>query len=125
MATILVIDDEPALRAAMRRALERAGHTVLEAANGSVAIPMIEKDRPDAVVTDLFMPEKEGIETIMELRERFADLPIVAVSGALGGDESGPLKDAQIFGASAVLPKPFSIDQFVKTVEGVLPKARS
>jgi DNA-binding NarL/FixJ family response regulator len=95
----------------------------LEAENGSVAIPLIERERPDVVVTDLIMPEKEGIETIMELRDRFPEVAIVAVSGALGGDETGPLKDAEIFGAAATLAKPFTVDQFVKTVEGVLPSS--
>jgi FixJ family two-component response regulator len=66
------------------------------------------------------MPEKEGIETILELRDRFQDLPIIAVSGAEGGEVDGPLVDASMFGAAAVLAKPFSISDFIEVVERVL-----
>lgn len=120
MATIVVIDDDPALRAIMRKVLERSGHSVLEAENGVKGIDLVEKVRPDMVITDLVMPEKEGIETIMELRERFQELPIVAVSGAEGGAEGGPLVDARLFGADAILAKPFSVADFLRVVDKAL-----
>lgn len=121
MARVLVIDDDAALRAVMRRILERAGHSVTEAEDGSVALSLVDASRPDVVVTDLLMPEKEGIETILELRERFPDLAIVAVSGAEGGEEAGPLLDARMLGASATLRKPFAVDDFLRTVEELIP----
>ena len=78
------------------------------------------------MITDLVMPEKEGIETIMELTERFQKIPIVAVSGADGGEEGGPLVDARLFGASAILAKPFSVDDFLRVVNRALaPQAAS
>jgi len=120
VGNILVIDDDPELRRTMRRILERGGHSVREAEHGLAGLQMVEAERPDLVVTDLLMPEKEGIETIVELRERFPDIGIVAVSGAGGTDEGGPLVDAELFGADATLPKPFSVDTFLETIEAVL-----
>jgi CheY-like chemotaxis protein len=120
MASIVLIDDDPALRSVMRRVLERAGHSVADAEDGVKGIALVERVRPDIVITDLVMPEKEGIETILELRDRFQDLPIIAVSGAEGGEVDGPLVDASMFGAAAVLAKPFSISDFIEVVERVL-----
>jgi CheY-like chemotaxis protein len=125
MASIVLIDDDPALRSVMRKVLERAGHAVADAENGVKGIALVERVRPDLVITDLVMPEKEGIETILELRDGFPDLPIIAVSGADGGEVEGPLVDASLFGAAAVLAKPFSIAQFLEVVESVLPPASS
>jgi CheY-like chemotaxis protein len=84
MAHILMIDDDEVLRATIRRVLERAGHRVTEAENGDVGMRIVQGETPDLVITDLLMPEKEGIETIQELREGFPEIPIVAVSGAGG-----------------------------------------
>jgi len=120
MAYILIIDDDPSLRTTMRRILERGGHLVQEAENGLTGLAAVEADPPDLVVTDLFMPEKEGIETIVELRDRYPHIGVVAVSGALGGDDGGPLLDAELFGADATLAKPFDVQTFLDTVERVL-----
>lgn len=120
MARILIIDDDSNLRRVMRKVLERAGHTVHEAENGLRGIEVVERELPDLVVTDLLMPEKEGIETIVELRERFPSIGIVAVSGAGGVGDRGPLIDAELFGADASLPKPFGIEDFLGAIESVL-----
>lgn len=120
MARILIIDDDTNLRRVMRKVLERAGHTVYEAENGLRGIEVVERELPDLVVTDLLMPEKEGIETIVELRERFPSIGIIAVSGAGGVGDRGPLIDAELFGADAALPKPFSIDDFLGAIDSVL-----
>jgi CheY-like chemotaxis protein len=120
MSKILIIDDDPDVRQVMRRVLERRGHSVQEAEDGAIGIALVEAERPDVVVTDLIMPEKEGIETILDLQERFPEVRIVAVSGAEGGAEGGPLLDARLLGAAATLSKPFSVDALVRIVEGVL-----
>jgi CheY-like chemotaxis protein len=81
MAKILVIDDDPGMRRVTSRALEAAGHVVAVYANGRGAVRDIEKDPPDLLITDIFMPEMEGLETIREARTRRPSLPIIAMSG--------------------------------------------
>jgi DNA-binding response OmpR family regulator len=121
MAKILIIDDDPVLRGTMRKILERAGYDVSEAADGDAGRRQVAAGAPDLVITDLLMPEKEGIETIQELTERFPDVRILAVSGAGGSDdEEGPLMDAKLFGAHAVLPKPFSVQALTDVVGRLL-----
>jgi CheY-like chemotaxis protein len=121
MSRILVIDDEPAVRDAMRRILERAGHTVDTAANGVEGMRLFRIRRPDLVVTDLYMPEKEGIETIQDIRAEAPDVRILAVSGASVPDAlRGPLFDAELFGADATLAKPFTAEQLRAVVEKLL-----
>ncbi|TVP75223.1 MAG: response regulator [Gemmatimonadales bacterium] len=119
MADILLIDDDPALRGTLRKVMERKGHVVREAEDGERGLREAGASLPDLVITDLLMPEKEGIETIMELQDRWPELPIIAISGA-GGEAGGPLEDAALFGARAVLSKPFSLDEFLATVDRVL-----
>jgi DNA-binding NtrC family response regulator len=121
MARIVIIDDDPAIRGTMRRILERAGHEVSEADDGDVGLRLVESWKPALVITDLFMPEKEGIETIQELAEGYPGVRILAISGAGGLEEhEGPLVDAMLFGAHAVLPKPFSIQNLVDSVDQLL-----
>lgn len=123
MAQILVIDDDAALRTTVRRVLERSGHQVTEAENGAEGMRLVRKRPPDLVVTDLLMPEQEGIETIQELRENHPAIGIVAVSGAGGVEEGGPLLDAQLFGADATLSKPFSVEALIEAVDRVLARS--
>ena len=122
MARILVIDDDDAVRATIRRVLERAGYLVEVAVNGADGIRFYRAAPHDLVITDLYMPEKEGIETIQELRAERPDLPILAVSGGILGDKSG-LTDAELFGASATLAKPFTTEQLQSTVARLLASA--
>ncbi len=104
----------------MRKILEREGHDVRVATDGDQGILLHRVDPVDLVITDLIMPEKEGIETIQELREEFPGLRILAVSGGGMVDPDGPLTDAEIFGADASLAKPFSVDALCDAVSGVL-----
>lgn len=86
MAKILLIDDDSALRRTMRKIVEISGHVADEAEDGQVGLRLFEEGVYDLVVTDLFMPEKEGIETIIELRERAPEIKILS---CVGGDGSG------------------------------------
>lgn len=117
MAEILIIDDDTQMRRLITRILKSAGHDVHEATNGATGLKRFREVKPALVVTDIFMPEKEGIETIRLLRQQAPYVPILAISG------SG-LKDYLNFaielGATAALPKPFSADQLLQTVAGLV-----
>lgn len=123
MADILIVDDDSSLRAVMRKILEKHGHQVREATDGALALDMVRQSRPDLLVTDLYMPEKEGIETIMEARATFPDLRILAVSGGGSMGPGAPLRDAEALGADASLAKPFSVDELADAVQRLLPSS--
>lgn len=120
MADILIIDDDPAIRGTVRKVLERDGHDVREAPDGASGVAEIERRVPDLVITDLIMPEKEGIETILEVREKLPDLRILAMSGGGSMDPGEALLDAELFGADATLAKPFSVDVLRSKVDELL-----
>lgn len=120
MADIIIIDDEEALRSTMRKILERAGHEVREASDGDRGIELVREQEADLVITDIFMPGKEGMETIQELKEDFPDIRILAVSGGATLGATGPLMDAELFGADRSLAKPFSVESLQAAVESVL-----
>jgi DNA-binding response OmpR family regulator len=114
---ILVVDDEPAIRTLLNDVFTAAGFEVVEAANGRLGIQAHLANPADLVITDLLMPQQEGIETITELSRRAPGLPIIAISGAYTGPE---LKMAARLGASAVFAKPFDPEQLVAAAHGLL-----
>jgi len=117
MARVLVVDDEPLLRRTLRTALERAGYQVEEAHDGNDALRKFSEQRPDLVLTDIVMPDREGVETIAELRRRDPAVPIIAMSG--GGSVGGEmfLQLAEQLGATATLAKPIRNADLLKQVE--------
>ncbi|MEO5338370.1 MAG: response regulator [Magnetospirillum sp. WYHS-4] len=119
MARILVIDDDPRIRLLIRRILEGDGHAVEEAGNGSAGVDKQCVTPFDLVITDIVMPDQEGVETIRVLKRRFPALPIVAMSGG-GGGSLDYLEMARKMGASAVLAKPFTNLDVTGTVSGLL-----
>ena len=119
MAKILVVDDDPAMRRATSRALEAAGHIVSVHPNGRGAVQDIEKEPPDLLITDIFMPEMEGLETIRAARARRPTLPIIAMSG-FTFDERDYLSIAEKFGAVASLRKPFRPAELIDLVNRLL-----
>jgi CheY-like chemotaxis protein len=124
MAHILVIDDDATLRRNMRRALEMDGHQVTEAVNGAEGVRRYRETPVSLVITDILMPDQEGIETIIDLRRRAPALPILAVSGgSLNSDRDGILASADLLGATRILPKPFSLAEFRATVASLLADA--
>ena len=120
MATILIVDDEAQFRKMLRQMLERAGHAVIEAANGKEAESLYRRFQPGLVITDIFMPEKEGLETIMEIKHEFPEARIIAMSG--GGREGDDLflRHAEQFGASETLKKPFERQELLDMVTAAL-----
>ncbi|MFC1652407.1 response regulator [Planctomycetota bacterium] len=120
MAHILVIDDNTNLREMVCSILMRAGHYVLEACDGSEAIDMITEKTPDLIITDIIMPGKEGIQTIIDLRRSHPDLRIIGMSGGGTIGSEHCLDMAKEFGASQTLQKPFGKEKLLKTVNQVL-----
>jgi DNA-binding response OmpR family regulator len=105
MAQILVIDDDPSIRATIEQILQSAGHTIISAVDGKEGIGLFRTNPADVVITDLYMPNQEGVETIRELRSRFPKVVIIAMSGRPTAGTM--LSIAQKLGAVAVLQKPF------------------
>lgn len=120
-ARILVADDEAAVRKTLRKMLEGAGFHVEEAINGREAVQCLLKGKIDLFITDLVMPEQEGIETIRLLRQGGTGVKIIAISGAFGGHY---LEAAGHVGADAVLPKPIRLNELLETIEKVLGTGR-
>jgi CheY-like chemotaxis protein len=121
MARILVIDDDADLRAVMLEALELAGHEVFAAADGALGLELQREHPADVVITDIFMPDKEGIETIRELRQEFPGIKIIAMSGGgLYVKKSGYLSTASEVGAATILRKPFDQKTLLDAVSEVL-----
>jgi CheY-like chemotaxis protein len=116
-ATILVIDDDEAVRRVLRAILEDAGHRVLEADNGRSGIEHPEFDSAHLVLTDLIMPEQEGLETIRRLRQNYPEKRIIAMSGAYG---SQFLDAARLLGAHAVITKPIRAPELLPLLNRVL-----
>jgi CheY-like chemotaxis protein len=120
MARILVVDDEEGIRSLVRNILVREGHEVTTAGDGVEALRVVERQAVDVVITDLIMPEKEGVETIAELRRRFPAIKIIAISvGGMGG-AMDYLRLAKALGAAQTLAKPFTREALLKMVETAL-----
>jgi len=120
MAHILIIDDEELARYTVREILQSAGHKVAEAANGAEGIALQKAQLFDLIITDIIMPEKEGVETIIELKRDFPDLKIISISGGGRTRNLDFLRLAKQFGAECALPKPFSEDDLLKCVNSCL-----
>ncbi len=120
MTRILVVDDEELVRETLCNMLEDAGYETIEAGNGVEALHVFDEHEVDLVVTDIFMPEKEGLETIAELRQKRPEVKIVAISGGGGDGNMDYLEYATRFGASSVLTKPFLREDVLRVVSAVL-----
>jgi DNA-binding response OmpR family regulator len=120
MAKVLIIDNDPLLCDTLKMAAEGAGHTVVLAQNGREGLEIFETLKPDVVVTDILMPEKEGMETIVEVRRLNPGVPIIAMSGAAPTGNISFLKIAQKLGANRTLSKPFAMDAFVAAIAAVV-----
>ncbi len=120
MSKILVIDDDEIMNGMTVQLLSEAGYEVEGAHDGDIGLKMLASKPFDLVVTDIVMPEKEGIETIIAIRKGSKTMPIIAISG---GEKLGPdqyLLMAQHFGADYTFPKPFDREPFLAAVRECL-----
>ena len=116
MARVLLIDDEELVRLALRKILEIHEHEVVEAENGNDALNWHKSEPFDIIITDIIMPGKEGIETIMELKQEHPELPVIAISGGGPDRHVTYLETAKFFGADHILTKPFSSEALLHCV---------
>jgi DNA-binding NtrC family response regulator len=120
VARILLVDDEDIVLRLFETVLELDHHDVTTASNGNGALAAIANGTFDLVITDLVMPDKEGIETIVEMRRLKPDLPIIAMSGGGRGNAADYLDMAAKLGARKTLAKPFSAQTLLDAVKDVL-----
>lgn len=120
MAKILVFDDEPSILLMIKKMLEKAGYEVDMALNGKEGMELLEKNKPDLLITDILMPEKEGLETILELKSKYPELKIIAISGGGRIGPEGYLPTAKLFGADMVFQKPLVQKEFLQAVSTLL-----
>lgn len=120
MGYILVIEDEAQMRKLLRQVLEEAGYEVEEARDGLEGTRLYRERPADLIITDMVMPKKEGMETILDLKREFPDVKIIAISG---GGRFGPepyLQIAEGFGAERIFTKPFDIKDLLAAIEELL-----
>jgi DNA-binding response OmpR family regulator len=121
MARILVIDDDAQVRRLVARACSSWNHEVSEAEDGLAATFLMDEEAYDLVITDIHMPEMDGIELVTSLRDRSTAVKILAISGGWSGRaKEEVLLDADLLGADQVLPKPFTLQELWEAVAGLL-----
>ena len=114
---ILFVDDDPILRTAFTELLRQRGHAVRTAANGRQALEFLATHRPRLVITDIFMPEADGLELIMQLRDQWPARGVLAISGGSFGTPELFLKTARLLGRVRTLEKPFAPDELLAIVQ--------
>ena len=120
MARILVIDDEALVRYTIREMLESAGHSVVEAENGRAGLGIYEFQNIYLTITDILMPEKDGVQTIQEFKSLRSGGKIIAIAGGSVMRREGRLGLASKMGADNILAKPFSAEELIETVNDCL-----
>lgn len=120
MASILLIDDDPQIRDLFTESLSAAGHQVITAPDGAAGMAAYRKGPCDLVITDIVMPNQEGLETIRSLRREDPDIPIIAISGGGHLPPDLYLQAANVLGATRILEKPVGLTVLLATVAEVL-----
>ena len=119
MARLLVIDDDEEIRIMLNSLFTDAGYEVDLAADGYEGVEAFKENHADLVITDIFMPNKDGLETIIELKRDYPEIKIIAMSGG-GIDTELYLESAKKFGAVATFIKPFLPSELLKEVKKIL-----
>jgi len=120
MPRILVIDDEPLIRSTVGTILTRAGFNIEEASDGRAGLTKVHKTPPDVVITDIFMPDRDGIEIVMELKRLYPHTKIIAMTGGGQMRMMEIASAAKLLGADYILHKPFERESLLATVNKAL-----
>jgi CheY-like chemotaxis protein len=120
MALILIIDDEPQIRSMLKLMLERDGYEVAEAPDGIEGIRIYRQNPADLIITDLIMPNKDGIGVIIDLKKEFPNVKIIAMSGGGLNKPEGYLKGAKKLGAACTLTKPIDRGEMLRAIKDIL-----
>lgn len=123
MAYIVIVDDDEAVRDILTRILARGDHEVADFEDGKLAFESILERRPDLIITDIYMPEMDGIEFLIRIHEEEPGLPIIAISGGGFTSAGFVLEDAGRLGATATLEKPFEVEEVLSAVDEALSTA--
>jgi DNA-binding response OmpR family regulator len=121
MKRILVIEDDNQMRLFLESMLAKAGYLVTTAPDGLAGVQSFRQQPADLIITDLLMPEKEGLETIADLRAEYSGIKIIAISGGSRLTQADFLAVAQMLGADRTLAKPFSRQELLEAVRALLP----
>lgn len=124
MKCILVIEDDDSQRELFKTVLEKNGYNVRIAEDGMTGGKLLRQHRFDMVITDIYMPERDGLEVVKELRQELNDIKILAISGGgrLGaGSPASALRAASLFGADEVLAKPIEIKELLAIIAKLIP----
>ncbi len=116
---ILVVDDEIYIREGLKQVLDLEGYNTSMACDGKEALRMIDQDQPDLVITDIIMPEKDGVEVICKAKEKYPQLKIIAISGGGRISAHDYLKIAKQLGANSILTKPFSSSELISEINKI------
>ncbi len=117
---ILIVDDEEQMRLALRRMLEKAGYSVREAEDGDKAIRIHREKQADLIITDIIMPDKEGLGTILEIKSEFPNTKIFAMSGGGKNSPDQYLRMAKGLGVDGIFVKPFNREEILSAVSKIL-----
>ena len=121
MPTVMIVDDEELIRNMIRKSLIRTGYEVIEAVNGKEAMELVANHKIDLVIADLVMPEKGGLELIMELNNNYPNIKKIAISGKIPVDNESISGLTDEFGVEAVFSKPFEIFDLLKVIKSIVP----
>ena len=125
MARILVADDDTEVRDMICQILEREGHETVAVSNGLEAEQAYGREPTDIIITDIIMPDKEGLETVWEMRRDYPNCKIIAISGGGRVDPRDYLRSALALGADRALPKPFERRDLLDLVDELLGRVQS
>ena len=125
MPTVMIVDDEESIRNMIHKSLNKTGYNVIEAENGKQAMEFVIKQKIDLIIADLVMPEKGGLELIMELDNNYPDIKKIAISGKIPVENESITGLTEEFGVEAVFSKPLELFDLLKIVKSLVPVIES